>query len=380
MDRGSAATSALKAHDILVLARSRQGSDRERLMLSIVDLCEAGLPPDARLDPSVEAVVAEIFRGLVAKAEREIRQALAERLASSTWAPRDLICLLCADDIEIARPLIAQSPVLTDDDLIELLRTMAIEHQIEVARRGGIRNAVVSHILDQGQPAVLSALADNDTAELSDEALERLVEASREVAALRSPLVRHPAMTAELAQRLYGWVGESLRHAIIARFKVDTEALDRALEQAVDVAQSPVRRVGIVLAQEEERRKMERQLVAKLNDATQLKPGYLIRALREQRLTLFIAALAELACLDVAAIENAIENDRPELLALACTAAGVDRSAFATIVALIRQLANGHPNGGGAGRKALQAFSIHDPVVAQAAFRRAVAPGETASI
>ena len=372
MDRGSAAKGALKAQDILDLARSRQGSDRERLMLSVADLCEAGLPAGARLDPDVERLVGDIFIGLVVKAERDIRQALAERLAGAAWAPRELICLLCADEIDIARPLIAHSPVLADSDLITVLHGMAIEHQIEVARRPGIGAGVVTLILDQGQPAVLSALADNDTAEVSPAAMVRLVDASKELAALRSPLVRHPRMTAALAERLYAWVGESLRQAIVARFKVDAEALDRALGEAVSVAQPAQQRTGILIAQEDERRRMERQLVAKLNDGAQLKPGYLIRALREHRLTLFMAALAELACLDVTAIEIAIESDRPELLALACTAAGVDRSAFATILALVRQLASGHPHDErGTGRRALQAFSIHDPEVAAGAFRQA---------
>jgi len=73
MDRGSAAKGALKAQDILDLARSRQGSDRERLMLSVADLCEAGLPAGARLDPDVERLVGDIFIGLVVKAERDIR-------------------------------------------------------------------------------------------------------------------------------------------------------------------------------------------------------------------------------------------------------------------------------------------------------------------
>jgi uncharacterized protein (DUF2336 family) len=375
MDRGSAANSALKAKDILSLARSRQGSDRERLMLSVADMCEAGLAPGARLDPEVEALVSEIFIDLVVKAEREIRQALAERLAGAAWAPHDLICLLCADDIDIARPLIAHSPVLEDADLIAVLHRMAIEHQIEVARRPGIGPGVVSVILDQGQPAVLSAFADNDTADLNPAALVRLVDTSRELAALRSPLVRHPRMTKALAERLYGWVGDSLRQAIVSRFKVDADALDRALDEAVNVTQPIQTRGGgggIVIAQEDERRRMERQLVAKLNDGAQLKPGYLIRALREQRLTLFIAALAELACLDVSAIELAIDSDRPELLALACTAADVDRSAFSTILALVRQLAAGHPHDErGTGRRSLQAFSIHDPELAAGAFRKA---------
>jgi uncharacterized protein (DUF2336 family) len=364
-------TGVEKAQQILTLARSRQAADRERLMLSIADLCEAGLPDGERLDPGVEILVNGIFRDLIVRAEREIRKALAERLADADWAPHDLVSLLCTEDIDIARPLIAQSPVLNDQDLMRLLRQAAIEHQIEVARRPGIGAAVVDMILAQGQPAVLTALADNDTAAISADGLLRLVDASREVAALRSPLVRHPRLTVELAERLYAWVGESLRQAIVSRFKVDAQAFDSALNCAVATAQTAVHRTGIVLAQEDERRQMERQLVAKLKDAGQLKPGYLIRVLREQRLSLFMAALAELAEVDIRAVELAIERDRPELLALACTAAGIDRSAFATLLALVRQLSGGHPTG--SGKRTMQAFTVNDPRVAAAAFRQALA-------
>ena len=43
--------------------------------------------------------------------------------------------MLALDEIEIARPIIAASPVLKDADLIRLLVEATIEHQIEVARR-----------------------------------------------------------------------------------------------------------------------------------------------------------------------------------------------------------------------------------------------------
>jgi uncharacterized protein (DUF2336 family) len=367
-------TGVEKAQQILTLARSRQAADRERLMLSIADLCEAARPAGERLDPGVEILVNGIFRDLIVGAEREIRKALAERLAGADWAPHDLVTLICTDDIDVARPLIAESSVLTDQDLMRLLRQAAIEHQIEVARRPGISEAVVEMILDQGQPAVLTALADNDTAAISDDGLSRLVDASREVAALRSPLVRHPRLTVELAERLYAWVGESLRQAVVSRFRVDPHAFDSALNCAVATAQTEAHRTGIVLVQEEERRKMERQLVVKLKDAGQLKPGYLIRALREQRLSLFMAALAELAAVNIDAIELAIKSDRPELLALACTAAGVDRSAFSTLLALVRQLSDGHPiTSAASGKRAMNAFTVSDPQVAAAAFRQALA-------
>ena len=104
---------------------------------------------------------------LVVEAERDIRQRLAEKLAMASWAPAALINVLALDDIEIARPIIAESPVLQDADLIRLLVDATIEHQIEVARRPRLGPPVVAAILQQNEPAVLTALAGNSTAEVS---------------------------------------------------------------------------------------------------------------------------------------------------------------------------------------------------------------------
>ena len=48
------------------------------------------------------------------------RQHLAERLAMRADAPRRVVVRLAGDAIAIAAPLLARSPVLTDDDLIAL--------------------------------------------------------------------------------------------------------------------------------------------------------------------------------------------------------------------------------------------------------------------
>ena len=60
---------------------------------------------------------------------------------------------------------------------------------------------VVDAILTQDEPAVLTALATNDSALISHDGMARLVEASRSITALRTPLTRHPHMTEDLAER-----------------------------------------------------------------------------------------------------------------------------------------------------------------------------------
>ncbi|WP_304164299.1 DUF2336 domain-containing protein [Phenylobacterium aquaticum] len=369
---------AAKTQEILSLARSRAVPDRERLLLAIVDLCDAGDGATAVMEsPPVQALLSSIFMSLVVEAERDIRRRLSEKLAGAEWAPVALINVLALDDIEIARPVIAASPVLKDHDLIRLLVEATVEHQIEVARRPQLGAPVVAAILEQNEPAVLTALAGNATAHVTRHDLQRLVGAAQRVAALRTPLSRHPGLTDDLARELYVWVGQALRNSLASRFRLDQAALDQAIAESVREAHGGVVSEidgTVVFPHENEREEMEKRLLAKLDVAGQLRPGYLLRALREQKLSLFIGGLTTLGRFDPDQIRRALDSDRPELLALACASVGIDRSVFPTILDLVRELNDGHPGGGAEGaRRAIGAFGPFAADIARTAFTKALA-------
>ena len=355
-------------HALLDLAKSREPADRERLLMNIVGLCElAGTGGDAEAIKA-KALIDELFMTLLIDAEREVRRRLAERIAHVDWAPRALIHVLALDDIEIARPVIAKSPLLDDSDLIRLLVEATLEHQVEVARRPHIGRAVAQAILDRDEPSLLAALAANATADLPEDGINRLVEASRLMPALRAPLTRHPRLTVDLACTLYAWIGEALRGALADRFRLDPEALNLAVDEAVrDAAIEPFGR-PVMLERAEERASTERRLVEKLDVAGQLRPGYLLRALREHKLSLFEAGLCRLADLKPEDLQIAINCDRPEILAMACVAAGIDRSVFATLLTRVRELNRGLPGGGPEAEEramgVFQAMTVEDAAVA----------------
>jgi uncharacterized protein (DUF2336 family) len=329
---------------LVELARSRTPADRDRLLLAIAELCDKGA--GAAGQAQVQELIASIFMSLVVEAERDMRRRLAEKLAHAEWAPPALVNVLALDEIEVARPIIAASPVLKDHDLIRLLLEATIEHQIEVARRPSIGRPVVAAILRLAEPAVLTALAGNESAELTDADMRELVEEARRVAALRAPLAKHPKLTGDLALELYVWLGQAMRQALTARFRLDAEALDAALAETVREAHGGVRAAdeGIrVVAREGEREEMERRLIDKLHAAGQLRAGYLVRALREGRLTLFAAALAKLGDFPPEQIRLALDAPRPDLLQLACNAVGIDRSAFPAILQMVRGLNGSRP-------------------------------------
>jgi uncharacterized protein (DUF2336 family) len=356
---------------LLTLAKSRQPADRERLLMSIVGLCEMAGPGGDAEAQRAKALIDELFMTLVLDAEREVRRRLAERIAGVEWAPKALIHVLALDDIEIARPVIAASPLLDDGDLVRLLVEATLEHQIEVARRPNIGEAVAGRILDDGDPSVLAALAGNIAARLPQDGMERLIDYARRMPALRAPLTRHPALNAELGAVLYAWVGEALREQLADRFNLDLSIISQAVGEAVHQAQIEPFGRPPSLPWPEEREAMEHRLIEKLDAAGQLRPGYLLRALRERKLSLFEAGLARLAGVDLDDLRAGLLAQAPDALALACIAAHIDRSVFKTILIQVRALNGARPGGDAAAEaSALESFSALNPFEAVTAFAR----------
>jgi uncharacterized protein (DUF2336 family) len=166
--------------------------------------------------------------------------------------------------------------------------------------------------------------------------VRRLVEHSRRIAALRGPLTRHPLLTEALAEQMYQWVGTALRQSIAARFNVDEQAFGAAVHSAVEGIVRPTAPARTSVDQGE-RDEMERRLINKLQAAGQLRAGLLIRAVREKRLSLFAHGLSALGGFTDDQVRGALSAPSPEALYYACTAVGIDRAVFPTLLAELRK-------------------------------------------
>lgn len=330
--------------ELLALASSRSADDRQRLLLKVTSLCESDPPP-----PKVAPLLSDIFLALTAQAERDIRLALSERIAGVDWAPPALVNMLALDEIEIARPVITSSPLLQNADLIRLLIEATLEHQIAVARRPQLARPVVDTIVDRAEPVTMTALASNRTADIGEDAMRKLVDHSRRIAGLRAPLTRHPRLNEQLAQQLYQWVGQALRQSIGERFRIDDAQLNAAVQDAAAkaVGSPEWRAMSARMTEDRARIDAERRLVEKLQAAGQLRPGLLVRALREQRFELFEQTLAVLGGFSEAQVHHAIRAPTAEPLYLACIAVAVDKAVFASLLVEVRKLSGGMPADGG---------------------------------
>src|SRR5664279_1652723 len=110
----------------------QSGASREEIYLAVASLYRI---QGTGLNERERALMHEILRRLTRDVEMAIRIALAERLADDTTAPHDLILLLADDRIEVARPLLLRSPLLTDEDVLRMVIECDVGHQEAVAAR-----------------------------------------------------------------------------------------------------------------------------------------------------------------------------------------------------------------------------------------------------
>jgi len=338
------------------LAANPQGTTREEIFLAVASLYRV---QGSYLNERERTLMREILRRLAGDVEMAIRIALAERLADDAAAPHDLILLLADDKIEVARPLILRSPLLTEDDVLHLIAEYGEAHHVAVASRANIGEPVSEALSKSEAEPVLTALVRNVTAKISSHVFETLIEKSKLIAGLQDPLARREDLPPVLATKMSAFVSDALKAFIHQHFTVAQEKVETALVHADQVLKSEP------AAPKAEPGEGAQKLVDKLAASGQLKAGFLLRVLHQGQIDLFDLAFAKLLGLPVVEHRRRFYETGPRAVALACRAVGIDRCVFATVFNLSRQVHSLKPT--------LTQAEMHDVQAAFASFSKPAA-------
>ena len=164
--------------ELVDLARQKTAESRKVLLDNMYDMF---ISNENRLNDHERALMGDILVKLVGTIETTVRRQLSERLSEIDAAPPEVIRLLANDMIEIARPVLENSKVLHNEDLIEVIRHRTDEHRLAIAIREGVDEEVSDALVEFGDQDVIEALLKNPDAEISRRAMEYLVAESRRV-------------------------------------------------------------------------------------------------------------------------------------------------------------------------------------------------------
>ncbi|MDO9488474.1 MAG: DUF2336 domain-containing protein [Sphingomonadaceae bacterium] len=197
----------------------------------------------------------------------------------------------------------------------------AEEHRLAlVAADGAIDAASSANLLD--------ALARNPDAELARRAIAHIVGEARRRDRSREPLLLTDDLPEWLAWRLHWQVAAALRAHFREERLIEATELDRALEAAVRETMAE-RREG------QASQVRAARLAARLDELGELDDEFLMRALSQGQLTLFVAGLGVRAALGADAVWQAILDRGGHSLLILLRAIGMPGSIVAVVIEIL---------------------------------------------
>jgi uncharacterized protein (DUF2336 family) len=243
---------------------------------------------EGKLTPAERAVAEQVLRGMLDGAAVKIRQILAETLKDSAFVPHDVALTLAQDVESVAIPMLQFSSVLSDDDLIAIVRAGAPGKQLAIAGRPTVSTSVAGELLDTGNSKVAATLVGNLGAQLNADQLELAANRYGSDPRMAECLQKRPDLPIGIAERLVAFTAETLRAYIGQRTDLTEPAITQLVLQTREQVTLDLRSTHFPAEE-------AITLVEHLAAVKRLTPSLILRALCIGDLSFFEAAMAQLA-------------------------------------------------------------------------------------
>jgi uncharacterized protein (DUF2336 family) len=276
----------MRAHltdsDIRTLIKGPTEGDRAQAAHKICRCIE-----DAELSAEERAHAEGIIAIMAQDAAVLVRRALAVALKSSPKLPREIANKLARDVESIALPVILNSPVLSDADLVEIVRACPPTKQVAVASRENLSATVTGAISAFAvREAVERALA-NDNALFDEAGLDTVLQRFDGVSPIMAAMVHRGALPVAITEKLVSLVTGELFDHLVNNHELPPQI-------AIDLAMGSRERATLDIVEQAGRQRDLGRFVQQLNLNGRLTPSLMMRGLCLGHIEFVEHAMAEL--------------------------------------------------------------------------------------
>ena len=257
------------------------------------------------LAASERKIVEDIFRAMVHDVEVRVRQALAESLKDNPNIPHDVAKSLASDVADVAIPVVENSAVLSDEDLLEIVSSKGADFQQAVASRKVVSEKVSDALADTGNEDVVATLVSNKGAQISEQTLEKVASEFAENAKVNAPLALRENLPLKVADKLVAYVSEQIQAQLIAKH-------DLSQDVAMDLVIQSREKAFVSFLDPNSKAPDLLELVHQLHENGRLTPSIIVRAVCMGDVSFFEAALAVLTKTPIPETYMTIHADGPE--------------------------------------------------------------------
>lgn len=187
----------------------------------------------------IRELAIEVMERLAHDSLPRVRAILAEEIKSSRNVPADVVKRLAQDlELIVCAPVLEYSPLLSDQDLIEIVACARVEGSLAaIARRSAVSEPVSDAIVASLDVSAIAALLANPNAQIREEALDRVIEGAADVEAWHQPVVVRADLSMRAVRRIASFVSAALLSALCARSGLDEETaqhLNKRVRERID--------------------------------------------------------------------------------------------------------------------------------------------------
>ncbi|MBM3952662.1 MAG: DUF2336 domain-containing protein [Rhodospirillales bacterium] len=325
--RAIAGNAAAPMHADLLLARDKDESVRGDLASKIAKLAP-GL--SAEEQDRVRKMAYEAIEILARDQAARVRQALSEALKDYADAPPAIIRQLARDaELIVSEPVLSFSPVLTDEDLIEIIAGNPPQGaRAAIARRKDLREKVSDAIVNANDTDAIAALLANHSAQIREETLDRIVSRAIDIETWHAPLVARPVLPRKAAIRIARFVADSLIDQLEERQDLASDVLEEiraVVQKRIEDGDlpDPSKKKGKAKAEPEESADEALERARQLMKQGRLGEDAIAASARGGNRAFVIAALAVRSKLDGAIVERAFHDKSAKGVAAVVWKAGL---------------------------------------------------------
>jgi len=316
------------SHKLYGLAKDKKPLARAELTTAICELMEM------EVSPRESELIADVLVELLRQAEVELRKAIAERLSIMEGVPLRLVLQMANDEIAVAKPVLRQSPVLKDLDLIYIIKSHTPEYWQVIASRKMLSEQVIDILADTRDFDTAAVLAENKHIKLTEHTVLVLSDLAQQSEKVAHPLLRREELSPDLVARIYQFVGDRLKKYILEHYDLDSgtilESVDDVVLEFVDSAEVSKFAPTPIMLKAAERFKEKCLLTLKL----------MLGTLRRGQIQSFIAQFSRFSGLDPQTVEEILRQQNGQGLAVACRAKDVEKADFVSLYLLTNRVRN----------------------------------------
>ncbi|MFQ5785507.1 MAG: DUF2336 domain-containing protein [Alphaproteobacteria bacterium] len=187
----------------------------------------------------VQNLTFEILEVLARDQLPRVRQIVAEEIKHCDTVPRPIIRTLAQDvELIVAAPVLEYSPLLSDEDLLEIIASDPVQGALSaVSRRATVNTAVSDAVAVKGDSEAIAALLANPSAQIREETLDSIIDRAPEEPSWHPPLVNRPDLSVRAIRRIAGFVALALVRVLEERHDLPPEAaaeVRRTVKQRIE--------------------------------------------------------------------------------------------------------------------------------------------------